>query len=55
MGDNMDKEKFWKIYNEERDKLSYLPDMDDDIIALDKAIEIYNKETDEKISYSDFR
>ena len=50
----MDRERFNEIRQAERDKLSYLPDMDDDIIAFEKAIEIYNKETGENISCLDF-
>lgn len=34
-------EKFWQLYNEERNKLSELPDADDDFIALQKATERY--------------
>ena len=35
---------FWKIYNDERDKLTPLPDADADFIALDKAITRFNQE-----------
>ena len=34
-------EKFWQLYNEERNKLLELPDADDDFIALQKAAERY--------------
>lgn len=47
----MNREKFNKIYQEERDKLSFLPDMDDDFLALDNTIERYNKENEEQITW----
>lgn len=36
-----EKEEFWKIYEEERSKLSILPDIECDFEALDKALKIY--------------
>lgn len=36
-------EYFWKIYNEERDKLSILVDIECDFEALEKAIIKYYK------------
>lgn len=47
----MNKEKFNELYQEERNKLSYLPNADDDLIAFEKAFERYNKESEEKITW----
>lgn len=49
----MDKEKFDEIYQEERNKLSYLPNADDDFIALEKAYERYNQENENNITWRD--
>ena len=39
---NINDEKFWQLYNEERDKLSSLPNADDDFIAYQAALEKYS-------------
>lgn len=40
MSNNYNDSTFWEVYGAERDKLSVLPNSDDDYIALEKAMEI---------------
>jgi hypothetical protein len=40
VSDNHNELSFWEVYEVERDKLSVLPNSDDDYIALEKAMEI---------------
>lgn len=45
--------KFNKIYQQERDKLSCLPDLDDDFKALDNAIIKYNSKYETNLTFLD--
>lgn len=44
MMEKLNDNEFWNIYEQERSKLSYLPDADEDFIALEKVLLIYQTE-----------
>lgn len=39
-GIRYDDKRLWELYGQERDKGSYLPDSDEDFIALESALKI---------------
>lgn len=39
-GIRYDDKRLWELYGQERDKGSYLPDADEDFIALESALKI---------------